>query len=193
MPRKTGDHSERRTVYASVMMRCFFAFAFLIGGVVLTQVTRAEEVRFPPAGKHGFHVSLPRGWTTKTDTRGGMLLVPPNQYAVVYLSIIIDDKLSNQSDSAVAAAQAKIVGIESIDSQSPARISDGKNIFKGTAFFAKMPAKHGLARRAKIVIVRLEPNTWAQVWTVTQPGMNAIESDALDHVLNDITLTADNK
>ena len=49
--------------------------------------------------------------------------------------------------------------------------------------------KRGLARTAKIMIFRLKSNTWAQVWVVTQPGMNAVETDAIDQVLNRITLT----
>jgi hypothetical protein len=170
-------------------MRRLFILLSLIGGVALA--AQADELRFPPTGKHAFRVNLPNGWTTKIDTRGGMLLIPPNEYALIYLAILVDDKLRNQPDTAVAAEQAKIVGIETIDGQSPARISDGKTIYRGTAFYAKMPAKRGLARKAKFVIVRLEPNTWAQVWTLTQPGMNSIESDALDQVLNDITLTID--
>jgi hypothetical protein len=173
-------------------MRWLLLFLFLIG-VVAGCPAQAEEMRFPLTGPHAFRFDLPKGWTTKTDTRGGILLVPPNQYTVVYLAIIVDDTLRGQPDAAVAAAQAKIVGIEQIDSHSPARISDGKTIYRGTAFFAKMPGKHGLARRARLVIIRLKPNIWAQVWTVTQPGMNAVEADVLDGLLNSITLIADRK
>jgi hypothetical protein len=41
------------------------------------------------------------------------------------------------------------------------------------------------------VIFPLEPNTWAQAWTVTQPGMNPVEYKAVDRVLNNITLTTE--
>jgi hypothetical protein len=173
---------------AGTTMRRLSIFLCLIGSMVLALPAQAERFRFPPTGKYAFRIDLPRGWTTKTDKLGGMLLIPPNQYAVVYLSIIVDDKLRNQPNSVVAAKQAKIVGIESIDSHEPARISDGRTIFRGTAYYGKMPEKRGFARKAKIVIIKLTPNTWAQVWTVTQPGMNPVEANALDNALNAITL-----
>lgn len=152
----------------------------------------AEAFRFPKKGKHAFHVNLPKGWNTKVDTRGGLLLVPPYQHAMIYLGIVVDDKLRNQPDRAVADEVAKTVGIEHIDSEGRARVtgSNGAAIYSGAAFSGIMPAKHGFARKAKIMIFRLEPNTWAQMWIVTQPGMNAVESNALDQVLNGITLTS---
>lgn len=166
----------------------------MIGGVAAGGLAaHANEFRFPKTGKHGFRVNLPKGWQSNADTRGGLLLVPPDQHAMIYIAILVDDKLRDRPDSAVAGEVAKVAGIEHIDSQGPAQISDpnGTVFYKGTAFYGTMPAKHGFARKAKIVIVRLEPNTWAQVWTVTQPGMNAVESDALDQVLNGITLTSE--
>jgi hypothetical protein len=170
------------------MIQRLLVLLCLIGGMALAFPARAEPFRFPSTGNYAFRIDLPRGWTTKMDKLGGMLLVPPNQYAVVYLSIIVDNKLRNQPDSVVVAKQAKIVGVELSDNHEPARISDGRTIFRGTAFYGKMPEKRGLARKAKIVIIKLAPNTWAQVWTVTQPGMNSVESDAFDQVLNAITL-----
>jgi hypothetical protein len=166
----------------------------LIGGLTAGGLTaHADEFLFPKTGKHAFRVDLPKGWKTRLDKRGGMLLVPPYQHAMIYLGIVVDDKLRNQPDRAVADAFAKIVGIEQINREGGARVTsaNGTAIYRGTAFSGTMPAEHGLARRAKIMIFRLEPNTWAQVWTVTQPGMNAVESDALDRVLNRITLTSD--
>jgi hypothetical protein len=167
----------------------------LVAGVAAGGLAaHADAFRFPKTGKHAFRVDLPKGWKTNTDKRGGMLLVPPNHHAMIYLAILVDDKLRNQPDSAVAGEVAKIAGIEHIDSRGPAHVSDptGTTFYKGTAFNGMMPAKHGFARTAKIVIIRLEPNIWAQVWIVTQPGMNAVESGALDRVLNGITLTTDN-
>jgi hypothetical protein len=167
----------------------------LIAGVAAGGLAaHADAFRFPKTGKHAFRVDLPKGWKTNTDKRGGMLLVPPNHHAMIYLAILVDNKLRNQPDSAVAGEVAKIAGIEHIESRGPVHLSDpkGTKSYKGSAFSGMMPAKRGFARTAKIVIIRLGPNTWAQVWTVTQPGMNAVESDALDRVLNDITLTTDN-
>ena len=40
---------------------------------------QAKELRFPNTGKHAFLVDLPKGWQTKTDARGGLLLIPPSQ------------------------------------------------------------------------------------------------------------------
>ena len=58
-------------------------------------------------------------------------------------------------------------------------------------FNGAIPAKRGLARKAKIVLVRLQPTVWAQVWVVTQPGINAVELAALDRVLNGLTLVSE--
>jgi hypothetical protein len=98
--------------------------------------------------------------------------------------------------SAVAAAAAKSAGVATFDKEEPARMTDPQGaVIRGTAFYGKIaekiPEKRGLSRKARIVIFPLEPNTWAQAWTVTQPGMNPVESKAVDRVLNSITLTAD--
>jgi hypothetical protein len=161
-----------------------------VGGLA----AHANEIRFPKTGKYAFRISVPTGWQAKTDTRGGLLLVPPGQqHAMIYASILVDNKFSGTSDSAVAADVARIAGIRSFYKQDHARISDptGAVYYRGKIFYGTMPAKRGLARKAKIAIFRLEPNTWAQVWVVTQAGMNPTETDALDHVLNSITLTTD--
>jgi hypothetical protein len=172
-------------------MRRFFLLVCLIAASVLT--AQADAFRFPKTGKHAFRVNLPKGWKTRMDTRGGMLLVPPYQHAMIYLGIVVDDNLRNQPDSAVAGEVAKTVGIEHINHEGRARVtgSHGTAIYRGTAFSGMMPAERGFARKAKIMIFPLEPNTWAQVWTVTQPGMNSVESNALDKVLNGITLTSE--
>src|ERR1039457_1130415 len=129
---------------------------------------------------------------------GGLLLIPPSQsqHAMIYLGILVDDKLRGQPASAVAAEVAKSVGVETFDKEEPARMTDPQGaILRGTAFYGKIsekiPEQRGLARRAKIVIFPLEPNTWAQAWTVTQPGMNPVEYKAVDRVLNNITLTSE--
>jgi len=155
---------------------------------------QADAVRFPQTGKHAFLVDLPKGWRTKTDARGGLLLIPPSQtqHAMIYLGILVDDKLRGQPLSAVAAEAAKSAGVATFDKEEPARMTDPQGaVIRGTAFYGKIPEKRGHSRKARIVIFPLEPNTWAQAWTVTQPGMNSVEYKAVDRVLNSITLTAD--
>ncbi|HEY1473855.1 MAG TPA: hypothetical protein VGF53_07200 [Pseudolabrys sp.] len=152
---------------------------------------QAVELRFPKTGKYAFHIDLPKTWRTKTDTRGGLLLIPPaaNQHALIYLGILVDDKMRGQPDSAIAESLGKTVGITAFDKDEPARVSDKAGATRhGTAFYGKIPEKRGLSRKGKIVIVPLEPNTWAQVWTVTQPGMNPVEHKTLEQVLNSLTL-----
>jgi hypothetical protein len=167
------------------ILLCFVAAA---GGA------QADPLRFPKSGPHVFHVDLPKGWGRTTDKRGGLLLIAPGERALIYLCIEVNDKLRGQTDSAVAEALAKIAGIERVERQGVARISDPRGgIHRGTAYSGLMPAKHHLSRKAKIVIFRLSPNTWAQVWTVTQPGINAVEGNALDSVLNGITLSSGKK
>ena len=185
----------RRCLAGLTMRRLVVLLCVLAAGALPAQ---AAALRFPPTGKHAFLIDLPKGWQTKTDTRGGLLLIPPSQsqHAMIYLGILVDDKLRGQPVSAVAAAVAKSVGVETFDKEEPARMTDPQGaILRGTAFYGKIsekiPEQRGLARRAKIVIFPLEPNTWAQAWTVTQPGMNPVEYKAVDRVLNAITLTSE--
>ena len=145
----------------------------------------AQAFRFPETGKHAFQVNLPPGWKTTVDTRGGMLLVPPDNHAMVYIAILVDDTLRGQPISAVAEAVAKIAGIKQIERLEPAQLSD----LPGTAFYGEIAVKPRYARQAKIVIVPLTPNTWAQEWIVTQPGMNAAQRHALAQVIDGIELT----
>ena len=181
----------RRGFAGLTMRRLVLLLCVLAAGALPAQ---AKALRFPPTGKHVFLVDLPKGWQTKTDARGGLLLIPPSQsqHAMIYLGILVDDKLRGQPVSAVAAEVAKSVGVETFDKEEPARMTDPQGaILRGTAFYGKIsekiPEQRGLARRAKIVIFPLEPNTWAQAWTVTQPGMNPVEYKAVDRVLNAIT------
>ena len=185
----------RRCPAGLPMRRLVLLLCLLAAGALPAQ---AAALRFPPTGKHAFLVDLPKGWQTKTDARGGLLLIPPSQsqHAMIYLGILVDDKLRGQPASAVAAEVAKSVGVETFDKEEPARMTDPQGaILRGTAFYGKIsekiPEQRGLARRAKIVIFPLEPNTWAQAWTVTQPGMNPVEYKAVDRVLNAITLTSE--
>jgi hypothetical protein len=155
---------------------------------------QARELRFPKTGAHAFLVDLPKGWRGVPDKRGGLLLVPPatQQHAMVYLGIIVDDDLRGKSDDAVALKAAEPTGIARFDKQEPARITDVKGaVHRGTAFYGKLPEKRGRSRRARIVIVPLAANVWAQAWTVTQPGMSAVETAALNRVLDSLTLAAD--
>jgi hypothetical protein len=151
----------------------------------------AKPLRFPHNGGYGFKLDLPQGWNTTTDKRGGLLLVPPDNHGLIYLAIVTDEKLRGDPERAVAGHVAKIAGIDMDDKQDTERITatDGVWVIRGTAFYGTLPAKHGLARRARIVLFKLAPDTWAQVWTVTQPGMNVRETAALAKVLNSISLT----
>src|SRR5450631_2992288 len=184
---------------AGLSMRRLCLLLCLIGAVAAGALpAQAAALRFPPTGKHAFLVDLPKGWQTKTDARGGLLLIPPSQsqHAMIYLGILVDDKLRGQPVSAVAAAAAKSAGVATFDKEEPARMTDPAGaVIRGTAFYGKIaekiPEKRGLARKARIVIFPLEPNTWAQAWTVTQPGMNPVEYKAVDQVLNNITLTTE--
>ena len=155
---------------------------------------RAAEVRFPKYGRYAFLVDLPRGWVAKPDAKGGLLLIPPAnaQHALLYLGILVDDTLRGKSLEAVAAQAAKPSGVETFDKQEPARITDAKGaVHHGIAFYGNVPEKKGHARKAKIVVIPLADNTWAQTWTVTQPGMGYVEYNALDRVLSSLTLAGD--
>lgn len=160
---------------------------FSLIAIAATLPAQAESIRFPNSGQHAFRFELPKGWKSTADKRGGLLLVPPDNHAMIYLAILTGDKFRQATDSAVAGDAAKLAGIERIESQAPAQISDRD----GTAFFGELREKRGFARKAKIVLVRLAPDAWAQEWIVTQPGMNAIERAALDRALRGITLASE--
>ncbi len=191
----------RHATFPGQTMRRHFLRLCLIGavaaGALATQAfaVKADELRFPQTGKHAFHVTLLKGWRSKADARGGLLLVPPaaSQHAMIYLAILVDDTLRGAPAGVVAGAVAKPAGFAINDKQDPARMSNpqGTRFYRGTAFYGATPAKRGLARRAKIVIFALAPNTWAQVWVVTQPGINSVELAALDRMLNGITLASE--
>ncbi|MEJ2431837.1 MAG: hypothetical protein P8Y53_01230 [Pseudolabrys sp.] len=153
---------------------------------------QAKPQQFLADGAYRFKFDLPAGWRKTTDKRGGLLLVPPYGHALIYLVMVSGDKWRGRSDSAVVQAVSQVAGVVMNDKQEPERITaaDGARIIHGTAYYGTMPAEHGLARRARIVLFKLSPDTWAQVWTVTQPGMNAKESAALSNVLNSISLSS---
>jgi hypothetical protein len=181
----------RRCLEGLTMRRLVLLLCVLAAGALTAQ---AAALRFPQTGKHAFLVDLPKGWQTKTDARGGLLLIPPtqSQHTMIYLTILVDDKLRGQPVSAVAAAAAKTAGVETFDKEEPARMTDPQGaVLRGTAFYGNIPEQRGLSRKAKIVIFPLEPNTWAQAWTVTQSGMNPVEYKAVDQVLNNISLTTE--
>jgi hypothetical protein len=174
-------------------MRRLCLLIALIGAVAALPAP-AKELRFPPAGKYAFLVDLPKGWRTKADAAGGLLLIPPtpSQHVMIYLGIIADEKLRSEPLESIAAQAAKAAGIEAFDKQEPARMTvPSGGVIRGTAFYGKIPEKRGLSRRARIVIFPLAPGTWAQAWSVTQPGMNYVEYEAIDKVLNSITLTSE--
>jgi hypothetical protein len=91
-----------------------------------------------------------------------------------------------------AANSAGKIGVVTFDKQEPARVTDRRGVLhRGTMFYADLPETRGYSRRAKIIIVRLTPDTWAQAWIITQAGMNHVEYNALDKVLTSITLATE--
>ncbi len=155
---------------------------------------RAKELRVPPQGKFALIVDLPRGWQSKTDALGGVLVIPPaeRQHAMLYLGIVQDADLRGASEAAVAAKVGRLAGVTSFNRQEPARITDRKGrVHRGIMFFGRVPEKSGRSRHARIVIVPLAPDTWAQAWIVTQAGMNAVEAAKLDKVLDSVVLAAE--
>ena len=172
-------------------------FAAALAALAFTPA-RAAELRFPKTGAKAFHIDLPDNWRTRTDTRGGLLLVPPagEQHGLLYLALIADDAARAEPGLAgaarIAQSAAKPVDIVLDGKQEPARVTDPqeRTVFHGMAFTGTMPGKRGYARAVRMVIIRVTGDTWAQVMTVKQPGTNAAEIAALDHVLNGITLTA---
>jgi len=174
------------------MRRFLLGLCLVVAAAAPGNTARADPLRFPPAGKPAFQVTLLKGWHSKADTRGGLLLVPPpqSQHAMVYIAVLTDETLRGADARKVAGAVAKVAGFELNDKQDPARVSDptGARIYRGTAFYGSMPPVRGLARKAKIVIFPLSPNTWAQIWVITQPGIGAVEIAALEQVLDGIAL-----
>ena len=173
-------------------MRRLLPLVLIFLQALVPTLAAAKELRFPKTGPHGFALDLPKGWHTKTDEKNGMLLIPPavSQHAMVYVGFIADDSLRGKPLDAVADKAGAAAGVKSFDKQEDARVtaSNGGAIHRGTAFYGNIVEKRGHTRRAKIVIIPLGPGTWAQVWTITQPGMNSVEYKALDHVLESLTL-----
>jgi hypothetical protein len=164
------------------------AFALLLLAALPAQ---ARELRVPPHGKYALVVDLPHGWQAKTDKLGGVLVIPPavHQHAMLYLGILHDAALRGATEDAVAAKVGHLAGVTQFDKQEPARITDRKGrVHAGIMFTGKVPEKRGRSRQAKVVIVRLAPDTWAQAWTVMQAGMNYVEAAKLDQVLNSVVL-----
>jgi hypothetical protein len=64
-------------------------------------------------------------------------------------------------------------------------------VHRGTAFYGKVPEKKGRFRKAKIIVIPLGDNIWAQAWIVTQPGMGYVEYAKFDAVLSSLTLAGD--
>jgi len=172
-------------------MRLLLALVCLCGALAAAQ---AAELRVPKEGAHFFRVTLLKGWHGKFDRSGGMLLIPPpaSQHAMIYLGMLSDGKYRALADAAamaqIAQRDARLAGIdtlEKIDSEKPAQIS-GRN---GTAFSGSIRSRRPrYARKATIVLVRLAPDTFAQEWVVTQPGMGYVERDALDKALANIAI-----
>ncbi len=174
-------------------MRRLVVLLWLCCGFAAAQAAAAAELRVPKSGAHFFRVTLLKGWHGKFDAGGGMLIIPPptSQHAIIYLGILTDAKYRGQDDATAAAAiarnDAKLAGLdklEKIESEQPAQIS-GRN---GTAYFGTIRTRPRYVRKAKIVLVRLAPDTFAQEWVVMQPGMGYVEAAALDKALANITL-----
>ena len=144
----------------------------------------------PKNSPYAFHVTVPKGWHSKYDAFGGLLMVPPaaSQHAMLYLAVLKSEKYRNQSDASSPPTSPASPASRAIESQKPAKIS-GRD---GIAYFGTIVKKAPrYERKAKIVLVRLAPDTWAQQWIVTQPGMNYIELNALNKALDGITLGRD--
>jgi len=93
---------------------------------------------------------------------------------------------------AVALAAAKPTGLDHFSTKEPARITDRKGkVHRGTAFIGKVPEKHNMFRRAKIIIIPLSPGVWAQAWVVSQYGASPAEQRALEAVLDSLTLVGE--
>ena len=185
--------SPAMTAYNSAMRRLLLLLC-VAAAAALPVRAGAAEFRFPKYGRYAFLVDLPRGWVTKADAKGGLLLIPPAeaQHAMLYLAVTADDSLRGKPLEAVALAAAKSSGVEKFDKQEPARITDAKGaVHRGVAFYGNVPEKKGRVRKAKIVVIPLADNTWAQAWIVTQPGMNYVEYNKLDAVLNSLTLAGE--
>ena len=138
---------------AGLSMRRLCLLFCLIGAVAAGALpAQAAALRFPPTGKHAFLVDLPKGWQTKTDARGGLLLIPPSQsqHAMIYLGILVDDKLRGQPVSAVAAQVAKSVGVATFDKEEPARMTvPSGGCLRGTAFYGKITEPRGLCAQGE--------------------------------------------
>ena len=170
------------------MRRLAAALALAFAFVALAAAAQAAELRVPKSGPYAFRVTVPKGWHSKYDALGGLLVVPPasSQHAMLYLAILTDEKYRGQPPSMVAAEVARLAGVDTIESQKPATISGRQ----GTAYFGSIVKKAPrYERKVKIVLLRLGPATWAQQWIVTQPGMNYVEADAFNKALDGITLT----
>jgi len=172
------------------------ALGIVILLAVLATPAPAAEQRVPKTGKYFFRVTPLKGFHTKTDTSGGMLIIPPasGQHAMIYVGIVTDDKLRGQSDADAAAGlaekAAKAAGIDKVEklvSERPPQISN----HNGLAFSGTIGAKPRYKRTAKIIIVRLAPDIFAQEWIVTQPGMGYVEFDLLNKALSNIILTSE--
>src|ERR1700690_387209 len=75
-PAKLAIMAIRRYLAGLTMRRLVLLLCLLAAGALPAQ---AAALRFPPTGKHAFLIDLPKGWQTKTDARGGLLLIPPSQ------------------------------------------------------------------------------------------------------------------
>lgn len=179
------------TILGRRMRRVSIVLGFLcLLAAIGAGAASAQPFRFPQDGTFAFRGDLPKGWSKKTDKSGGLLLIAPGERALVYLAVTTDEKLRGKPARAIADQVANVAGIEQLADQGAARISDadGGKMRRGSAFSGMMPAKRGLARKARIIVIPLAAATWAQVLTVTQPGLNPVETDALDRALNGLTL-----
>src|SRR5450756_2739411 len=82
-PAKLAIIAIRRGLAGLTMRRLVLLLCVLAAGALPAQ---AKALRFPQTGKHAFLVDLPKGWQTKTDARGGLLLIPPSQSCLLYTS-----------------------------------------------------------------------------------------------------------
>jgi hypothetical protein len=140
------------------MIRLAAALCLTLGLATVATTARLEELRVPPQGPHAFAVTVLKGWHGHADAAGGLLLTPPpaSQHVMIYLAVVTDAAAAR-----MLASPAGVDKIEAIEGGQPALLG-GRNAI---AFTGRLASKRPrFARRVRIVLVRLAPDTVAQQW-----------------------------
>jgi len=166
-------------------MRRHVISLFFILGCLLAGSAQAAELRFPKTGTNAFLITLPAGWEAKEDQYNGMLLLPPDRRASVYLSMVRDQAYAGKPLMELALAIGKPSNITQFPKQEPAAISSRK----GTAFYGQMKNANGDLLDRKMVIIPLEPDLWATETLLSSQGINAAQAAALNQAVRGVGLT----